>query len=118
MLSQATSPQQLMLNLTLYFVLLFGGVATIGLVRPDMISLMPLGGTNALEFAAIEFEEKPLTGKSEAVQVTSAKRKPSARQIGLASLFLAVSRLEERSLRHLGLPIGSSLLAVATLRDS
>ncbi len=58
----AISAQRLMIKLTIYFVLLFGGVFAVGLVNPDILTLMPIGGTDDLEIAGIDFEDESLDG--------------------------------------------------------
>ena len=51
MVQHAISAQRLMIKLAVYFVLLFGVVFTVGLVSPDVLTLMPIGGTDAMEIA-------------------------------------------------------------------
>ena len=88
----AISAQRLMIKLTVYFVLLFGGVFAVGLVNPDILTLMPIGGTDALEIAGIDFEDESLdglTGGSAPSQETTDIQDVSARQVGLVALYLA-----------------------------
>ena len=94
MMQQAISARRLMIKLTVYFVLLLGGVFAVGLVNPDILTLMPIGGTDALEIAGIDFEDESLdvlTGDSEPAQETTDIQDVSARQVGLIAVFLAFS---------------------------
>ena len=65
-----------MLRLGVYFLLLFGGILTLGLTKPEWLSVMPLGGSDAIEIAGLGLIENSLV---------------SASQIGLITLFLAFS---------------------------
>ena len=88
----AISAQRLMIKLTVYFALLFGGVFAVGLVNPDILTLMPIGGTDALEIAGIDFEDESLdglTGGSAPAQETTDIQDVSARQVGLVAVYLA-----------------------------
>jgi len=94
MMQQAISAQRLMIKLTVYFVLLFGSVFAVGLVNPDVLTLMPIGGTDAMEIAEIDFEDESLdglTGGSAPAQETTDIQDVSARQVGLVALYLAFS---------------------------
>jgi len=86
------SAQRLMIKLTVYFVLLFGSAFTVGIVSPDVLALMPIGGTDAMEIAGIDFEDDSLnglTGGSASAQKTTDIQDVSARQVGLVALYLA-----------------------------
>ena len=90
----AISAQRLMIKLTVYFVLLFGGVFTVGLVTPEVLTLMPIGGTDAMEIAGIDLADESLdslTGGSAPAQETTNIQDVSARQVGLVALYLAFS---------------------------
>ena len=76
MIQEAISAQRLMLRLGVYFLLLFGGILTLGLSKPEWLSVLPLGGTDAIEIAGLGLIENSLV---------------SASQIGLIALFLAFS---------------------------
>ena len=94
MMQSAISAQRLMIKLTAYFVLLFGGVFAVGLLNPDVLTLMPIGGTDAMEIAGIDFEDESLdglTGGSAPAQETTDIQGVSARQVGLVALYLAFS---------------------------
>ena len=94
MTSMAISAQHLMLKLTAYFLLLLGGIVAIGLASPDILSLMPIGGTDALEIAGIDLSAETLdgqVGRSEPAQKTTDIRDVTARQVGLVALYLAFS---------------------------
>jgi len=90
----AVSAQRLMIKLTVYFALLFGGIFAVGGLNPDALTLMPIGGTDAMEIAEIDFEDEPLdslTGDAEPAQETTDIQDVSARQVGLVALYLAFS---------------------------
>jgi len=50
-----------MLNLAVYFVLLFGSAFAVGTMKPELLSVMPFGGRDAMEIAGIVLNEDPLT---------------------------------------------------------
>jgi len=92
MMQQTISAQRLMIKLTVYFVLLFGGVFTVALVNPNVLTLMPIGGTDALEIAGINFKDETLdalTRGSAPEHETTDIQDVSARQVGLVALYLA-----------------------------
>jgi len=88
---QAISAQRLMMNLAVYFVLLFGSVFAVGTMKPELLSVMPVGGRDAMEIAGIVLNEDPLTGLFSAREEAAAGQGPTARQVGLVSLFLGLS---------------------------
>jgi hypothetical protein len=88
------SAQRLMVNLALYFVLLFGGILAVLLIWPDSLSMMPFGGMDAIDIAGIEPNDQSLTsltGRSTSAGDAAVRQAPTARQIGLVSIFLATS---------------------------
>jgi len=90
----AISAQRLMIKLTVYFVLAFGGLFTASLLNPHILTLLPIGGTDAMEIAGIDFEDESLDGlfgDFEPVQETTDIQDVSARQVGLVALYLAFS---------------------------
>lgn len=90
----STTAQSLMLKLTLYFLLLFGSIFVVGAVEPELLSLMPLGGTDAIEVAGIEARENSPTDLAEQIKPArdaTNKPAPTPHQIGLVALFLAFS---------------------------
>ncbi len=94
MMQQAISAQRLMIKLTVYFTLLFGGAFAVGLVSPQILTLLPIGGTDAMEIAGIDFEDESLEGLiggSEPAQETTDIQEVSARQVGLVAMYLAFS---------------------------
>ncbi len=93
-MSNAISAQRLMIKLIAYFLLLFGSVFAIGLINPDILSLMPIGGTDALEIAGIDLNVESLddlVSGSESAQKAIEVQDVTARQIGLVALYLAFS---------------------------
>jgi len=89
-IQEAISAQRLMLNLGVYFLILFGGILTLGLTKPEWLSVLPLGGTDAIEIAGLGFIENSLVGLSAPAEEVVAQA-PAASQIGLVALFLAFS---------------------------
>jgi hypothetical protein len=88
----ALSAQRLMIKLAVYFVLLFGGVFAAGLLNPHILTLLPIGGTDAMEIAGIDFEDESLDsllGESEPAQETSDIQDVTGRQVGLVAVYLA-----------------------------
>jgi hypothetical protein len=91
MSGQSISAQRLMLKLTAYFVLLFGSVIAIGTFEPELLSAMPLGGTDALDIVAIERDERSLSEQFSPPSRSVADQVPTARQIALIAAFLSLS---------------------------
>ena len=94
MMHPSISVQRLMIQLTVYFVLLFGGVFAAGLLNPHILSLLPIGGTDAMEIAGIDFEDESLDsliGDSEPAQDTIVIQDVTGRQVGLVAIYLAFS---------------------------
>lgn len=90
-MNQEISAQRLLLQLTAYFLLLFGSVYWVGTANPDLLSVMPLGGTNALDVAGIEIGEQAGAGEFSLQSEVSVDIPLTRRQIGQLVLFLALS---------------------------
>jgi hypothetical protein len=90
-MSQEISAPRLLLQLTAYFLLLFGSVLWVGITKPDLLSVMPLGGTNALQVAGIELGEQAGAGKFSLASKAPVDIQPTMRQIGRVVVFLALS---------------------------
>jgi hypothetical protein len=88
-MNQEISAQRLLLQLTAYFLLLFGSVFWVGTASPDLLSVMPLGGTNALDVAGIEIGEQ--AGEFSLQSQVSVDSQLTRRQLGQLVLFLALS---------------------------
>jgi len=88
---QAISARQLMLSLTVYFVLLFGCVFAVGMMKPELLSAMPFGGRDAMEIAGIDLNKESLTSLFSTKEEAATDQGPTARQVGLVSLFLGLS---------------------------
>jgi len=80
-----------MLNLAVYFVLLFGSAFAVGTMKPELLSVMPFGGRDAMEIAGIVLNEDPLTSLLSGSEEAAAGQGPTARQVGLVTLFLGLS---------------------------
>jgi len=93
-MNQAVSAPELMLKLALYFVLLFGGMSAVGVMKPELLAFMPFGGTDAIEVAGLDLDQESLADladRSAPEPEDTVSRAPTARQIGLVTLFLAFS---------------------------
>jgi hypothetical protein len=94
MMQPALSAQRLMIKLAFYFALLFGSVFAAGLLNPHILTLLPIGGTDAMEIAGIDFEDESLDsllGDSEPAQETTVIQDVTGRQVGLVAVYLAFS---------------------------
>ena len=91
MTSQSVSAQRLILKLTAFFILLFSSVIAISILKPDLLSVMPLGGTDALDVVGIEFDGNSLSDGLKVSSQPTIHEAPTARQIGLVSVFLSLS---------------------------
>lgn len=91
MTSQPVSAQRLILKLTAFFILLFGSVIAISILKPDLLSVMPLGGTDALDVVGIEFDGNALSDGLKVSSQPTIHEAPTARQVGLVSVFLSLS---------------------------
>lgn len=87
----AVTAKSLFVLLTAYFALLFGAMLAVGLLRPEALSLMPLGGTDALQVLGFERNEQILIDRLTPTEEVGNGQEPTAGQIGLLALFLASS---------------------------
>ena len=53
MTSEIVTAKSLLVTLTAYFALLIGSLFTVGVMKPEALSLMPLGGTDAFQVLRI-----------------------------------------------------------------
>ncbi len=90
-MSQQVSAQRLLLQLMAYFLLLFASVVWVGMSKPDLLSVMPLGGTNALLVAGIDVGEPTGASKFSLQSQPPLDSQPTMRQIGKVVVFLALS---------------------------
>ena len=88
---EIVSARSLLVILTAYFALLFGTLIAVGAVKPEALSLMPLGGTDVFEVLALERNEQTLIDRLVPRQESETRRTPTAAQIGLLALFLSSS---------------------------
>ena len=91
MTHEITAARSLLMTLTAYFVLLFGALLAVGMMKPEALSLMPLGGTDAFEVLGIEREEQTLIDRLTPAEGPGIGQAPTAGQIGLLALFLSSS---------------------------
>jgi hypothetical protein len=88
---KAVTARSLFVMLTAYFALLFGSLLAVGLMRPEALSLMPLGGTDAFEVLGFERNEQSFIDRLMPAEDAGIRQTPTAGQIGLLALFLASS---------------------------
>lgn len=90
-MTRPVSPGQLTIRLALYFILLFAGSTALVVTQPQLLPVLPVGGTDALEVANLDFEDKDLLGQALSASDSELRQPPTARQVGIAGLFLAFS---------------------------
>jgi hypothetical protein len=83
--------RSLLVLLTAYFALLFGALIAVVLMKPEALSLMPLGGTDAMEVLGFEHNEQITIDRLMPTQEADIRQTPTAGQVGLLLLFLASS---------------------------
>jgi len=74
--------------------MLLGGVYAAGQISPDFLSLLPIGGSDALEIAGVDFTDESLeglTGDFEPAKESTEIQDVTAGQVGLVALYLALS---------------------------
>ncbi len=91
MTHKVVTAKSLIVMLTAYFALLFSTLLAVGVMKPEVLSLMPLGGTDAFEALGIERNEQTSIDRFTPRQDAGIGQAPTARQIGLLGLFLASS---------------------------
>jgi hypothetical protein len=88
---EIVTARSLLVILTAYFALLFGILFAVGVVKPEALSLMPLGGTDVFEVLGLERNEQTLIDRLAPTQAAEIGQTPTAAQIGLLVLFLSSS---------------------------
>jgi hypothetical protein len=88
---KAVTARSLFVMLTAYFAMLLGSMIAIGLMKPEALSLMPLGGTDAFELLEFEHNEQNFIDRLMPAEDAGVRQAPTAGQIGLLALFLASS---------------------------
>jgi len=88
---KAVTARSLFVMLTAYFALLFSAVLAIVLMKPEALSLMPLGGTDAFEVLEFERNGQNFIDRLMPAEDAGIRQAPTAGQIGLLALFLASS---------------------------
>jgi hypothetical protein len=58
--NDAPTPRGLIVKLAIYFAILLGTIIAMALTQPDILKVLPLGGTDALEIASLEITEDGL----------------------------------------------------------
>jgi len=85
------STQRLMLRLTVYFLFLFGSVLAVGTMRPELLSVMPMGGKTAFKAAQIDVDEQTIADQLSLSNNATVEPLPTPNQIANIVLFLALS---------------------------
>ncbi len=83
--------RKLIALLSVYFALLFSAVLAVGLLRPEAISLLPLGGTDALEVLGFDNTGQSFTDQITSAPGTEVSQGPTFAQIVSLAVFLASS---------------------------
>lgn len=91
MTHEIVTVKRLLVTLTAYFALLFGSLLTVGVMKPEALSVMPLGGNDAFEVLEIERDDITLIDHLTPTKDSFVGQAPTAGQIGLLALFLASS---------------------------
>jgi hypothetical protein len=87
----ASSSQGLMLKLAVYFTLMFGGLVLVSAVKPELMSFMPFGGTDAIEIASFDFGNETLTGVFSLQEALTEVPTLTVSAIGRVALFLSLT---------------------------
>jgi hypothetical protein len=90
--SNPVTPAGLMAKLTIYFVLLLGSIVLLSATQPALLQFMPLGGTDAIEIASLEFNEEGLSFSEgdRDMEITQSPT-PTGNQIAMIVLYLSFS---------------------------
>lgn len=91
MAEKAIVARNLFVKLSVYFALMFGAMLAVGFLKPETLSLLPLGGTDAMEVLGFEGAEKSIVDRFSSTQESSTGQVPTLSQIGLLILLLATS---------------------------
>ena len=91
MTHETVTARSLFVTLTAYFSLLFGALLAVGLMKPEALTLMPLGGTDAFEVLEFERNGQDFIDRLTTTEDGGTGQAPTAGQIGLLALFLASS---------------------------
>lgn len=83
--------RKLVVMLIIYFGLLFSAVLAVGVIRPEAISLLPLGGTDALEVLGFDRTEQSFTDQITSAPEPEFSQAPTVTQIASLTVFLATS---------------------------
>lgn len=88
------TPQRLIFALAAYFLVLLASVTIIVSVRPEILSILPIGGTDALEFSDLDVDADSFSNIVNGAGNTATGREstgPTGRQVGMAAVFLTAS---------------------------
>ena len=83
--------RKLVVMLSIYFALLFSVTLAVGLTKPEAMSLVPLGGTAALEVVGFDREGQSFTDQITSAQGPDVTQMPTGFQIASLAVFLAAS---------------------------
>jgi len=90
----STTPAGLILKLSIYFAILLGGIVLLAVAQPDILKLMPLGGTDAIEIATLQIDEDGIS-YNEGNRLPDAEEKESlpvtSGQVALIVVYLSMS---------------------------
>jgi hypothetical protein len=90
MTREPVTANRLLVVLSAYFAVLLGTVAGVGLAKPELLPLLPLGGNDVMEIVGIEAEDQSFLD-SLAPSQPVADAPATGHQVGLLALFLGLS---------------------------
>ena len=91
MAEKAIVVRNLFVRLSVYFALMFGAILTVGILKPETLSLLPLGGTDALEVLGLDRTEQSFTDQITSAPGPEFSQAPTVTQIASLAAFLATS---------------------------
>ena len=83
--------RKLIVMLCIYFAILFSAVLAIGLYKPEALSILPVGGTDAMEAVGFESSSQSIIDRFTSAQEPEASQAPTVSRIARLAMLLATS---------------------------
>ena len=83
--------RKLIVMLSIYFAILFSAVLAIGLYKPEALSILPVGGTDAMEAVGFESSSQSIIDRFTSAQEPEASQAPTVSRIARLVMLLATS---------------------------
>ena len=83
--------RKLIVMLSIYFAILFSAVLAIGLYKPEALSILPVGGTDAMEAVGFESSSQSIIDRFTSAQEPEANQVPTVSRIARLVMLLATS---------------------------